>query len=93
MQRETSMARITAQPFYNFRNKECSIKIHSSYNFERSDPRQRTGRPVGLKIVEKLNQKMIKDMCGRIAAQPFYNFRNKFFYNFERSDPNKIQGF
>ena len=26
-------------------------------------------------------------MCGRNNAQPFYNFRNKFSYNFERSDP------
>ena len=25
--------------FYNFLNKECSIKTHSSYNFERSDQR------------------------------------------------------
>jgi hypothetical protein len=29
------MQRITSlENFYNFRNKECSIKTHSSYNFE-----------------------------------------------------------
>ena len=56
MQRITSM-----ENFYNFRNK-------FSYNFERSDPKNRAkGRPDGLKIVEKLNQKIIgKYSCRKV---------------------------
>ena len=55
MQRTTS-----AENFYNFRNKECSIKTHSSYNFERSDQESKDGSVFDLKIREKLNQKIIK---------------------------------
>ena len=55
MQRTTS-----AENFYNFRNKECSIKTHSSYNFERSDQESKDGSVFDLKIIKKLNQKIIK---------------------------------
>ena len=60
-----------------------------SVNFERSDQR---GRPHGLKIIKKLNKKIIKRLRPGTSS---YNFLNKFSVNFERSDPkdNKISNF
>ena len=44
----------------------------------------------GLKINKKLNQKIIItmqiDFIEANDAEPFYNFRNRFSYNFKRSD-------
>ena len=42
-----------------------------------------------LKIIKKLNHKIVKTMQQEINTTHFYNFRNKFSYNFERSDPKK----
>jgi hypothetical protein len=45
-----------------------------------------------LKIIKKLNQKIVRAMQRIILTENFYNFRNNFFYNFERSDPKLCGG-
>ena len=62
MQRITSM-----ENFYNFRKQ-------FSCNFERSDQENKDRSVFDLKIIEKLNKKII----GKYPAERFYNFRKQF---------------
>ena len=47
------------------------------------------GSACGLKMIRKLNKKMIKRLRHPGSSS---NFLNKFLYNFERSDPNITSG-
>ena len=66
-------------PFYNFQNNFLIILSESDVAKLKMNC---SSMVATLKIVEKLNQKIIRAMC-------FYNFQNNFLIILSESDPQK----